>query len=90
VSDPHSSQVGDEWDVTSLRPQQLRRELRSDNIIGGLGREALDDIGYPEDASLVIIFSGIHSATGLLMKPLNFAALWRAIDHRVATLGGAA
>ena len=50
----------------------------------------LDDIGYPEDASLVVIFSGIDSATGFLMKPLNFAALWRAIDHRVATFGGAA
>ena len=90
MSGPHPSQVGDEWDVTSLRPQQLRPELRSDNIIGGLGHEALDDIGYPEDASLVVIFSGIDSATGLLMKPLNFAALWRAIDHRVATFGGAA
>jgi hypothetical protein len=65
VSGPRPSQVGDKWDVTSLRPQQPRPELRSDNIIVGLSHEALDDIVYPEDASPVIMFSGIRSATGL-------------------------
>ena len=73
MSGPHPSIGRRRWDVTSMPPQQLRRELRSDKNHWRTRPEALDDIGYPEDASLVIIFSGIHSATGFLMKAFNFA-----------------
>jgi CheY-like chemotaxis protein len=119
--------VDDEPDVAPLFRQQFRRELRSGRFamrFAGSAEEALQQLGCPDEASLILVFSDINmpgmsglellpkiraaypevpvimitaygdadtrrraldcGASGLMAKPIDFAALRQEVDRRLA------
>lgn len=66
--------VDDEPDVSELFRQQFRRELRSGRFqmaFAGSAAEALEKVGQPGEASLILILSDINmpGMTGLELLP---------------------
>ena len=66
--------VDDEPDVASLFQQQFRRELRSGRFLmsfASSASEALDRLGGPDDANLILVFSDINmpGMSGLELLP---------------------